>query len=100
MNDTLTLRDHSKPCDHDHEDCTPMGVGSYFDEEQLAWVCTICPGGEEIVLIPDTIGGAKVGTYPDGEPMRLRKWRRWVTEWEADDAPLLDLDGSEFDNRG
>lgn len=87
MSDTMTLRDHSKQCVHGFRD------GHWNDWPPNVRVPNPksgghvwCPGGKEIVLIPDTIGGAKVGTYPDGEPMRLRKWRRWVTEWEADDG--------------
>jgi hypothetical protein len=42
--DTLTVRDHSKPCKHDKDVQFPPYKGANY------WLCEVCPGGRAIVL--------------------------------------------------
>lgn len=43
---TLSLRDHSRPCEHPWDEKEQLGA----HEWEGSWNCSWCPGGVEIVL--------------------------------------------------
>lgn len=49
MGDTMTVRDHSQPCEHDES-----AEGRYYSELGF-WCCWSCPGGKEITLRYETV---------------------------------------------
>lgn len=82
MADTITLRDHSKPCKHKGAQKAVDPHGLHLDW----YTCSApdCPGGREITLqkencLQDLPGSERrhVNSYgPDAPPHE-----RWVSEW-------------------
>lgn len=78
MSDTITLRDHSKPCGH----------SGALRRKGWPWQCVEpgCPGGREVTLRRETDRNTR--TYIVTEPHANARWTgvfrsRWVSEWEA-----------------
>jgi len=70
MNDTITLRDHSKPCEHE-DNRFGDGAELLFDIDEYVCKRSDCPGGKEIILRLEEVDLAPDAHYP--------KWRHvWV----------------------